>query len=301
MARMFTVLTVFAVMIAGCDNDTRRSDPVPSKESVSAEASGTARKSLDGDVTIDVTVTKLPDRRIRLNGTTNLPTNTKLMLSVEEHLQGGFHGQSKSSVASDGSFTSEAFGPTDGLKDGLYIAEVVMPIPRVQPNDVRRIIGENGENLSGPLVENGTFGVTLSAKKEFTIGGAQAVQAQQQRAKDAEESIAQLKLALCVQLERLLAFKDKKDFKTYGFGRGGPYHKWLTDVETLRDSQPKGPTHPVPLLLRAAPGDLIMLGMEYMQKHRETDYTREMLPELKRTIDYANYLATKSERGRNSP
>ena len=299
MTRMFTVLTVFAVMIAGCDTDTKQSDPVPSKESVPAEASGTARKPLDGDVTIDVTVTELPDRRIRLHGTTNLPTNTNLMLSVEERMQGGFRGQSKCSVASDGSFSSEAFGPAGGLKDGLYIAEVMMPIPRMQSDGVRKLIGENGENLSGPLVENGTIGVTISAKKEFTIGGVQAVQPQKQRAKDVEESIAQLKFDVCVQLERLLEFKNKKDFKTYGFGRGGPYHKWLTDVEALRDSQPEGLTNPVPLLLRAAPGDLIMLGMEYMQEQRETDYTRQMLPELQQTTDYTDYLATKRQRGRN--
>jgi len=276
-------------------------DAVPSKESRPHGATDTARKALDSDVTIDVNVTELPDRRIRLHGTTNLPTNTNLMLSVEERMQGGFHGQSKCSVASDGSFSSEAFGPSGGLKDGLYIAEVVMPIPRVQPDDVKKIIGENGENLSGPLVENGSFGITLSAKKEFTIGGAQAAQAQQQRAKNAQESIAKLKFDICVQLERLLEFKDKQDFKTYGFGRGGPYHKWLTDVEALRDSQPKGLTHAVPLALRAAPGDLIMLGMEYMRKQRETDYTRQILPELQQTIDYADYLATKSQRGRNDP
>lgn len=301
MTRMFRVLTVFVVMIAGCDTDTKESDRVPSKESVPAEASGTARKPLNGDVAIDVSVTELPDRRIRLHGTTNLPTDTKLMLSVEEPVQGGFLGQTKCSVAADGSFSSEALGPTGGLKDGLYIAEVVMPISRVQPDDVRRIIGENGESLSGPLVENGAIGVTVSAEKEFTIGGAEAVQAQTQRAKDAEESIGGLKFEICVQLERLLEFKDRRDFKTYGFGRGGPYHKWLTDVEALRDSQPKGPTGPVPSLLRAAPGVLIMLGMEYMQKQRETDYTRQMLPELQQTIDYADYLATKSHRGGHSP
>jgi len=223
------------------------------------------------------------------------------MLSVEERIQVGFRGQSKCSVASDGSFTSEPFGPSGGLKDGLYIAEVMMPIPRVQPDDVKKIIGKNGENLFGPLIENGSLGVTLSARKEFTIGGAQVAQAQQQRAKDAEDSIAKLKFDICVQLERLLEFKDKQDFKVYGFGRGGSYHKWLTDVEALRDSQPKGPTHPLPLVLRAAPGDLIMLGMEYMQKQRETDYTRQILPELQQTIDYADYLATKSQRGRNDP
>lgn len=292
-----------ALLIAGCGDSTRTlshsntNQRAVSDQPVTVEP---ARRPLDGDVTIDVNVTELPDRRIRLHGTTNLPTNTNLMLSVEERMQGGFRGQSKCSVASDGSFNSEAFGPRGGLKDGLYVAEVMMPIPRVQPDNVKKVIGENGENLSGPLVENGSFGVTLSAKKEFTIGGAQAAQAQQQRAKDAEGSITKLRFDVCVQLERLLAFKDRQDFKTYGFAKGGPYHKWLTDVEALRNSQPKGLIHPIPLVLRAASGDLIMLGMEYMQKQRETDYTRQILPELQQTIGYADYLATKSQRGQNA-
>lgn len=305
---------LLAFLIAGCRDDTHTQSRTPTTSDRDSHSNtnqrmvsdqhvtvATTRGSLDGDVTIDVNVTELPGRRIRLDGTTNLPTNTNLMLSVEERVQGGFRGQSKCSVASDRSFSSEAFGPSGGLRDGLYIAEVMMPIPRVQPDDVKKIIGENGENLSGPLVEDGSLGVTVSAKREFTIGGAQAAQAQQQRAKDAEERIAGLKVATCVHLERLLEFKDKQDFKTYGFGGGGPYHKWLTDVEALRDSQPKGPGHPVPLVLRAAPGDLIMLAMEYMQKGRETDYTRRILPELKQTIDYADYLTTKSQRSRNGP
>jgi len=214
MTRMSTVLIAFAVMIAGCDTDAKQSDPVPFKESVPAEASGTVREPLDGDATIHVTVTELPSGRIRLDGATNLPTNTKLLVSVKERMQGGVLGQTKCSVGSDGSFSSEAIGPTGGLRDGLYIAEVVMPIPRAQPQEVRRIIGENGENLTGPLVENGAIGVTLSAKKEFTIGGAQAVHGEQQREKDVEESTARLKYDICVQLERLLKFKDRKDFKT---------------------------------------------------------------------------------------
>lgn len=142
------------------------------------------RTPLNGDVAITIEVTELPKGRVRLCGTTNLPTDTVLMLSVEEKAQGGFNGQSKCSVAADGSFNSEAFGPPNGLKDGVYVADVVMPIPRVQSESVRQAIGVNGENLSGPLVENGPFGVTVSAKKEFTIGGERAAQAQQERVND---------------------------------------------------------------------------------------------------------------------
>lgn len=301
MTRMSSVLFALAVMLAGCDTAAKQSVKVPLKDSAPAEHIGTVRKPLNGDVTIDLTASELPDRRIRLHGTTNLPAGTTLMLSVAERMQGGFIGQTKGSVASDGSFSSDALGPTGGLKDGLYIAEVVMPVPSVQPDDARRIIGDNGEHLSGPLVENGAFGVTISTKKEFTVGGAQAVQAQKQRAKDAEEAIAELQFALAVHLEQLLVFKDAEGFRTFGFGRGGPYHEWFMAVQALRDSQSIGLTHPVPFLLRTAPGDLLMLGMEYVKKRRDTDYIRQVLPELQQTIDYAGYLAAKRPRGGEAP
>ena len=219
------------------------------------------------------------------------------MLGVKEQLQDGFYGQSSCLVSSTGTFSSESFGAAGGLKPGRYVAEVTMPIPGVQANGVKQIIGKNGENLSGPLVVNGSLGVTVSQQKGFTIGGAMAAQAQEERAKRVEEATVKLKQQLCILLEQLMDFKDNPDFKQYGFGKGGKYNKWLTDVEALRDSQPKG-MHPIPLLLRAAPGDLMTLGMEYMQKNEETNYTRQMLPEIEQTMGYAEYLKNKTSNRR---
>ncbi len=49
-----------------------------------------------------------------------------------------------------------------------------------EPVDPSREI-KSGEKLTGPLVESDSLGVTVSTTKEFTIGGAQAAQAQQKR------------------------------------------------------------------------------------------------------------------------
>lgn len=185
----FSIFTKNPTVIGSLMNDDtsskrQTSSPDQQPSATVQPPAGSARTPLEGDVTIIVEVTELPDGRVHLHGTTNLPTDTNLMLSVEERAESGFMGQSKCAVASDGAFNSEAFGPASGLKDGVYVAGVVMPIPRVQPESVKQIIGSDGENLSGPLVENGTFGVTVSAEKEFTIGGEQAAQAQQQRVKE---------------------------------------------------------------------------------------------------------------------
>ena len=160
----------------------------------------------------------------------------------------------------------------------------------MQPPSVQAIIGENGQNLTGALVEKGILGVTVSRQAEFVIG-AEPDAAQKARKKEADRATAELKKQLCIYLEQLLEFKDDANFKHFGFGLGGPYNKWLKSNEALRDAQPTG-SHPISILLRAAPGDLRMVGMEYMRKG-ETDYTRQMVPELKDTIDYADYLADK--------
>lgn len=253
--------------------------------------------ALDGDVTLTLNVMKQSDKRVRLDGTTNLPPGTKLMLSVSEKIENGFLGQSSCFVSSDGTFESEAFGPKGGLEDGRYTADATMPIPRIQSAEVKRIIGSNGENLSGPLVEKGRFGVTVSQQVAFAIGE-NADAAQAERKGKAEASTAALKKSVCVLLEQLLEFKDEPNFKKFGFAIAGPYNKWLKNVEALRDSTPTG-QHPIPLIVRAAPGDLLMMGMNYLRG--ETDYTRQMLPELKKTIDFEAYLDAKRKSKTEAP
>ncbi|MEM6331194.1 MAG: SHD1 domain-containing protein [Planctomycetota bacterium] len=298
---------VLILLIVGCDASTPSSSrPASVPSTITDENTPTNQPStqinsapvFDGDVSLTLNVTEVAGKRVRLNGTTSLPSGTKLMLSVQEKMENGFMGQSSCSVSTDGAFESETFGPRGGLKDGRYVAQVTMPIAAVQPAAVKEVIGSNGEKLTGPLVENGSFGVTVSEQKEFTIG-VMPDAAQAERKQKTEADIVALKRQLCIYLEQLLDFKDEPRFKTFGFGTGGPYNKWLKDVEALRDAQPKG-LHPIPLLLRAAPGDLMMLGMDYLRTS-ESDYSRQMLPEIKDTIDFDAYLAAKSQRATPQP
>jgi len=249
-------------------------------------------------VTLSLEVTSLPDKRVRLSGRTSLPPATALILSVEEKMKGGFQGQSKCVVAESGLFESETFGPKDGLRDGRYVAEVMMPIPAVQPPSVQAVIGKNGEHLTGDLVKKGGIGVTVSQQEEFAVGAAPDA-AQAKRRRDAKVKEASLKKQLCIHLEQLEGFKDDAQFKQVGFGVGGPYSKWLKSLEALRDSQRVG-GDAIPLTLRAAPGDLVTIGMEYMRKG-ESAVTRQLLPELKDTIGYAGYLSSKKPKPRKRP
>lgn len=244
--------------------------------------------ALDGDVTLTLHVATENGNRVQLSGKTNLPTGTKLMLSVTEQMEDGFLGQSSCLVSDDSTFKSGFFGPTDGLADGRYIANATMPISAAQTGKVKLVIGGKGEKLKGPLVVESSLGPTVSQTTAFAIGE-NADEAQAARKKEAEAATSALKRNVCVLLQQLLKFKDEPKFKEYGFAIGGPYNKWLKSVELLRDSTPIGLRNPIPFVVRTAPHDLLILGMDFMQQG-ETAFTRRRLPELKQTIEYAAFL-----------
>jgi hypothetical protein len=69
----------------------------------------------------------------------------------------------------------------------------------------------------------------------------------------------------------LLNFKDKSDFKTYGFGQGGPYHEWLTKVQNLKEN----PDAKLLLQKDVVAGELEQLGLAYASsKGMETEVTK---------------------------
>lgn len=69
----------------------------------------------------------------------------------------------------------------------------------------------------------------------------------------------------------LIEFKGKEDFKKYGFGEGGPYNKWLKEVEKLENN----PDSKLLLQKGVVAGELKSLGMEYVSsKGQETEVTK---------------------------
>jgi hypothetical protein len=147
--------------------------------------SSTVGMAVTGDVFVNIETVSIETHWVRIRGITNLPQGTILMLSVEEASPSGFQGQSRTAVGFDGTFESELFGPTDGLKNGRYFAGVVMPYAFVQPASVQEIIGSKGERLTGPLVKHAELGATVSIqKKSFLMGGTNAAASQRVRTND---------------------------------------------------------------------------------------------------------------------
>jgi hypothetical protein len=121
------------------------------------------------------------DGHVVICGETNLPRGTALLISLRQQGTPGCY-QSKCSVADGGRFRSESLGPRSvPLVEGSYVADVVMPITRLQPAEVRQVVGENGEKLTGPLIVRDALGVSArSYDTSFPVKGTSAISLQGQ-------------------------------------------------------------------------------------------------------------------------
>lgn len=119
--------------------------------------------------TIDVyinTVYHKADGKIKIDLETNLPNETKLMLTIKK----GDQSISQDNVIiSGGKATSPGFSDEGYIfKKGTYSLEISMPILSVQTDNVRKILGNRGENLKGDLVIYSDFGECYEvAKNEY--------------------------------------------------------------------------------------------------------------------------------------
>ncbi|NPA72661.1 MAG: hypothetical protein GXO35_07515 [Gammaproteobacteria bacterium] len=118
-------------------------------------------------VYINLSTHQLSDNRVLVRGSTNLPDHTIIMVWVRDE-QGEYSAQDKVTV-SKGKFEAGPFSwEGSGLRGGWYTVEALMPYPSVQPESVRRIIGERGEFLVGSQVIFDD-GVLVRAIKRFEV------------------------------------------------------------------------------------------------------------------------------------
>nr|WP_317986304.1 hypothetical protein [Halomonas aquamarina] len=110
------------------------------------------------------------DRRLTVQGETNLPDGARIQVTVERELS-RVRWQSRTSV-SDGQFSAGPFGSGSGLPDGGYIVRVQLSESSVQPGTVRARIGPKGEYLAGELVSQSRHGLGQIAtySRRFLVG-----------------------------------------------------------------------------------------------------------------------------------
>ncbi|RCV89888.1 hypothetical protein [Billgrantia montanilacus] len=181
--RLSCVGLVALLALSGCGNDTGPEDTGPADDEVTNEApEAVATDEVQAEpaeevpeaepleVAIDVTATLRNDRRLMVEGETNLPEMTRLLIVVERELS-GVRWQSRTEVQGN-RFEAGPFGPGSGLPDGGYTITVNLPESTVQPPTIRERIGDQGEHLAGPLVRRSRHGLgqVASYSRRYLIG-----------------------------------------------------------------------------------------------------------------------------------
>lgn len=103
---------------------------------------------------------------------TNLPNKTLLMFTLSSK-DNSYRAQSKNSVE-NGYAKAEGFtSQNEEIEDGLYLLSLSSPIHSVQPEEVKKRLGEDNRNLIGKYVEHSPIGgktvtcnVTVISKKD---------------------------------------------------------------------------------------------------------------------------------------
>jgi hypothetical protein len=103
-----------------------------------------------------------------ITGQTNLPNGTIIMITVRGE-SNSFVGQDKVYVT-NGTFKSTQFTlPESPFDIDKYSVEALMPYANVQPESVRRVIGNTGEWLRGKYVMRDSSGTLVQAMTNFEI------------------------------------------------------------------------------------------------------------------------------------
>gem|GEM_PF-5074141 len=148
-----------------------------------AEGTTTEPKNLHVEMNVTTEVTK--DFKLIFKGTSNLPKEMPIMVSLKNVIT-GYSSQDKGTVLEDGSFQVGPFSDKNkGLATGQYSYTISTPTYDALPPSVQEIVGLNGENLSGTLIYNDEkYGKRVTKKDSIQVVNA----AQQKKKEDLSKS-----------------------------------------------------------------------------------------------------------------
>lgn len=170
------ILTLaLSILITACSDDEQNVNPSTNVASDTKETIVTKTEKPIEYINLNAKATNTADGRVLVTGQTNLPEDTRLMVSMSNKTT-GYRAQDKSSVVG-GKFSAGPFGFKTGLTDGVYLIDISMPASAVQPKSVQAIIGKMGENLTGDLVVKGEiFGSVVEKQITHTLGTTGAIE-----------------------------------------------------------------------------------------------------------------------------
>lgn len=176
------IATIFVVSVSACGKKEETQTPVVEEtvttnegttEEQTEEAEEQSNETQEFEVTIDVTG-HWEDSSVVFELDTNLPDEAELMFTVSKgdyNTDDYFTAQGKKSV-NEGHITSDGFSSSGEPLSGEYDLCVSMSLPRLQTDNVRNAIGENGEYMTGSLVEESeiTGDKTINALFSVSVG-----------------------------------------------------------------------------------------------------------------------------------
>jgi hypothetical protein len=122
-------------------------------------------------VSLDTKLVSVGKGEVVVEGTTNLPTGTKLSVGIRNESSGYF--MDAQATVANGTFRSNTIRENKAsgkkLVNGTYTVDVVLVLPDLQPKEVQQVIGKNGELLTGPLIEVGNFGKSITYAKRLEL------------------------------------------------------------------------------------------------------------------------------------
>jgi len=171
------VLMISVALLAGCSETDKPSEPVSTTEQTSTPESTAAEIDVVAaeevaPLVVEITahVSLRSDRRLMVEGESNLPDETLVQIIVEREIS-SVRWRERTRIG-DGEFAAGPFGPGSGLPDGGYIVQVEVSEGSVQPEAVQARIGQEGQHLAGELVNQSRHGLGQVAtySRRFLVG-----------------------------------------------------------------------------------------------------------------------------------
>ncbi|MGE6776355.1 hypothetical protein ACQKFL_01765 [Vreelandella titanicae] len=171
------VLMISVALLVGCGETDEPSESVSTAEQTSAPEPTAAE--IDVAVAEEVAplvveimahVSLRSDRRLMVEGESNLPDETLVQIIVEREIS-SVRWRERTRIE-NGVFAAGPFGPGSGLPDGGYIVQVEVSEGSVQPEAVQARIGHEGQHLAGELVNQSRHGLGQVAtySRRFLVG-----------------------------------------------------------------------------------------------------------------------------------
>lgn len=167
------VALVGTLLLSGCsgpEEEVAQTQPHSVAEERASEPELPTLQMEPLNVAISTSASLRADRRLMVEGETNLPDNAQVQVILERELS-RVRWQARTRVM-NGQFEAGPFGSGSGLPDGGYVVTVQLGEATVQPESVQARIGTQGEYLAGELVSQSRHGLGQVAtySRRFLVG-----------------------------------------------------------------------------------------------------------------------------------